>query len=638
MSQDLQITPPKTHGPKNAEQANHRLMALQAKALDATSNPIFITDPDGTILWANQAAQTNYGYRLDELVGQNPRILASGEHDQPFYRDLWETILAEKIWRGTIINRTKTGNLCHEEMTITPILGDKGSIESFIAIKQDITKRKRRDDALRLAIDGTAAKTGEAFFRASVRFLSRVSNVRCALIEEIINEAGTRARPLAVWLDDSFLPMGDHPIAGTPSETIVREARGLTCIDDLSEHFPATRELFPFKPQGYQGLPILNEEGLVIGHLAILDDAPLREDLDRDAILQLFAARAGAELLRHGAETRLRTAKEKAVTANEAKSQFIANVSHELRTPLNGILGYAQILARDESLTSPQREATNVIKRSGEHLLGLINDILDLSKVEADQTDLVPTAFRLDTFLADIIQAFAPRAKEKTIRLIQDIEGAAGAIVEADEKRLRQVLFNLVGNAIKFTDAGEVRLAIHRRGSHTSFVIADTGVGIPADELERVFDPFHQAGSRERRVKGTGLGLAISRKLVRLMGSDLHVESTPTVGSQFFFSLHLPTPLRPPKRKDLASQNDAPRMHREVETALSTLELEALQNICLQGDVLALRDRVATFRGRGATQDRFVDQILDLAANFRMKAIREVLREHLHRHTRGDTS
>jgi PAS domain S-box-containing protein len=246
---------------------------------------------------------------------------------------------------------------------------------------------------------------------------------------------------------------------------------------------------------------------------------------------ELEKAREEAEKARLAAES-----------ANRAKSTFLANMSHELRTPLNGILGYAQLLSRGNDLTAMQKKGLNIIQNSGEHLLTLLNDILDLSKIEVDQMELHPATFHLQNMLKGLVGTFQIRAEEKGINFDYECFANLPLGVHGDEKRLRQVLLNLLSNAIKFTSAGEVSLKAGMYRGKIRLQVEDTGIGIAPDALEHIFDPFYQAAQAVHHT-GTGLGLAISSKLVEMMGGELYVKSELGKGSVFWVDLDLPQKL-----------------------------------------------------------------------------------------------
>lgn len=312
-----------------------------------------------------------------------------------------------------------------------------------------------------------------------------------------------------------------------PSQADVEKAKAY--LSDLSRgiRIPYDLRLMRSDGQGLwiliNGTAIFDDTGAHLGTLCMLTDVTARRQ----------------------AEEALKTAKQKAELASQAKSEFLANMSHELRTPLNSIMGYAQILGRSQGLPEQTRSGVDIIYRSSCHLLTLINDVLDLSKIEARKLPLNPVALHLPTLLQGVVEMCQLKTEQKGIKFIYQPSPylPTGAIV--DEKRLRQVLLNLLGNAIKFTDTGSVtlRLEVQAHASNAAailFRVIDTGIGIAPENIDKLFSAFEQVGDRQRHSEGTGLGLAISQRIVQLMGGHIQVRSQLHQGSEFFFTIKLP--------------------------------------------------------------------------------------------------
>ena len=242
-----------------------------------------------------------------------------------------------------------------------------------------------------------------------------------------------------------------------------------------------------------------------------------------------------------GEQEILQKAKESAETASLAKSDFLANMSHELRTPLNSILGYAQLLQRYSLPPQKQTKVLNTIEQSGKHLLSLINEILDLSKIEAGQLQLQSTSFNLRQMLDNIVETMQTRAKSKGLSFKHEFPMETDQWLMTDKKRLLQVVINLLDNAIKYTKAGSVIFKVEKIGETYHFLVSDTGIGIAQEHLDDIFTSFHQLHQTQDYIEGTGLGLAISGRLVRLLGGQLQVNSQLGIGSQFWFDLDIAT-------------------------------------------------------------------------------------------------
>lgn len=452
------------------------------------------------------------------------------------------------------------GVLCHEhigaprEWTLDE-QNFAGSIAELVSLAFETSERKRAEDALRKAHDYLEQRVRERtaeLTEANARLTFEIADRQRA--EEALREAEEKYRSIVEnALEGIFQTTDDgRYLSANPSlarmygyDSTLQLISDLTDVRTQLYVEPRRRDVFVQQlnthgsVQGFES-QIYRRDGSVIW---ISEDA--RAVRDPSGRIVYFEGMVQDITARKAAAEALHQAKEAADAANRAKSEFLASMSHELRTPLNGILGYAQILARDPDITQKQKAGIEVIQRSGEHLLTLINDVLDLSKIEAQRLELQATEFHLPDFLQQIANVIRVRAEQSGLAFTYEPPPDVPLTVRGDEKRLRQVLLNLLGNAVKFTDHGRVTLKAGRvadspTGTGLRFEVQDTGRGIPNERLDEIFLPFQQITEPGRHVEGTGLGLAICKKLVSLMGGELGVRSTMGEGSCFWFTVDLP--------------------------------------------------------------------------------------------------
>ena len=501
---------------KLAEEALANAAAELAAIQTAISGAalIAITDVTGKIEQVNDNFVRSSKYSREELIGQDHRLLNSGLHPKEFIRDLWVTIANGKVWRNEICNRAKDGSLYWVDTTIAPILIECGKPVKYIAVRFNITARKLVEEEQK-KLD-QRLRDQQFYTRSLIE--SNIDAIMTTDPSGIITDVNKQMEALTGCTRDELIgaPFKDYFTDPQRAEAAIKRV--------LREKSVTDYELTARARDGKQTVVSYN--------------ATTFYDRNRKLEGVFAAARDVTERKRFEAE--LQQAKVAAESTSRTKSDFLASMSHEIRTPMNAIMGIADLLAKT-ALSTEQDKFVQIFRRAGDSLLNLINDILDLSKVESSQLELEWTGFSLNDYLEKVIELVAPRAHEKGLALVCEIAPSVSNDLVGDPTRLLQVLLNLLGNAIKFTNSGGVSLLVEQDPDSLvpialRFTVSDTGIGIPGEKLGQIFERFTQAdSSTTRRFGGSGLGLTISKCLVELMGGRIWVASEVGKGSVFAF-------------------------------------------------------------------------------------------------------
>lgn len=475
---------------------------------------VSITDVKGNITYVNEKFVEISGYSADELMGSNHRMVKSGEHSREFFREMWHSVANGKVWHGQVKNLSNNGQYYWVEATVVPFMDKEGKPYQYVSMRTDITTQKAMEQqvlAERRLLQSVMNTLGEGVYVLDVAG-------NCTYLNH-------EAEALIGWTAEEVIGKNLHdmlqPVSDDAGESSVRSC---TLMNKMYRS-----ETDYFKPKAGALFPIS------------IVASPMR---DGEKVIGMVAAFQNI-YERKSSESDLLQAKESAEAASLAKGDFLANMSHEIRTPMNGIIGMTE-LALDTELSSEQREYLKLVKSSADALLTIINDILDFSKIESGKLDIETTEFSLERMLRETMKSLAVRADQKQLELLLYIAADAPDRLLGDPGRLRQVIVNLVGNAIKFTRAGEIEVAVSCQPSAAEgcvrlrFSVRDTGIGIPEEKFHTIFESFSQADtSTTRRYGGTGLGLTISTQLVQLMGGQIGLDSEVGRGSNFYFALDM---------------------------------------------------------------------------------------------------
>jgi PAS domain S-box-containing protein len=528
-----------------------------------SSDAILYAWPDGRIESANPAACTMFGYSIDEFRTMG----RSGVMDTTDAR--LSSALEERSRSGRFSGELRCirrgGIVFTAELISTCFVDSRGNKRTIIQFR-NLTERKQTAEIDTFLSQAGSKTSDEPFFDALARFLAQTLQMDYVCIDRLEGDQ-LNATTLAVWHDGHFEDNVTYALSDTPCGEVVGQK--ICCFPaSVSHFFPRDQALQDLRAESYIGTTLWSHTGHPIGLIAVIGRRPLTNRLQAEFTIERIAMRAAGELERLIGELEIKElntdleqrvlartaelesvnqsltqAKEAAETANIAKSAFLANMSHEIRTPMNAILGMANLLRRG-GVTPVQAERLDKIDLASKHLLNTINDILDISKIEAGKFVIEEASVTIASLLSNVHSILAERSKAKGLQL--NIEAGNFPLnVQGDSTRVQQALLNYATNAIKFTESGSVTLrAILQENNDESllvrFEVQDSGIGIPPETMPRLFSAFEQAdNSTTRKYGGTGLGLAITRRLAELMGGAVGVESTPGVGSTFWFTVRL---------------------------------------------------------------------------------------------------
>jgi len=489
---------------------SNALSALEASSI------VSITDENGLITFVNDHFCQISQYEKSELLGLNQSVINAGFVSDAHLHAFMETVGQGRVWKGEVKNRAKDGTEFWLDMTVVPFLNDQGKVYRYVAIGSDVTTRKQNELML-------------------IETMEKLRDIENALDESSI-VAITDAKGVITYVNEKFCEISKYDREELMGRTHRVINSGFHPKSFFKEMWDTIKQgqvwRGEVKNQAKDGgeywmnttiVPFLDEEGVPKQFISIRTDITDR-------------VKAETELAERTAQ--LAKAHDEAIQASLIKSQFLANMSHELRTPLNAIIGYSEMLKEEaEELGEPVfAEDLSKISKAGNHLLALINDILDISKVEAGKMELLLETYQLSDLIQDVLTTIRPLVEGKGNRL--ETNCSEEGDITVDVTKLRQILLNLLSNANKFTEGGLIKFEVEKtiRDSKVGYVfrVQDTGIGMTQDHLSKIFQPFTQAdASTTRMYGGTGLGLAISQRFSQIMGGHIGVESVFGEGTIF---------------------------------------------------------------------------------------------------------
>lgn len=528
-----------------------------------------ITDVHGNIEYVNDRFVEITGYKKEEILGKNPRILKSGKTTPKTYQELWNAIGRGDTWKGIFINKKKSGEIYYEEAKISPILNHEKKTTHYVAIKEDISDRIRKEKELLEAkekAEESERKVKDLLVEMQIRNneitellagakkileISSFDKTAKILFESCKKLTGAKAGYVALLSETGeennvlFLDDGGDECTVDPNLPMpIRGLREQAYINKQPVYHNDfnNSEWVKFMPEGHVIMKNVLFAPLIIKNQAVgligLANKP-SNFTDADArIISAFGELASLALFNSQNIEELKIAKEKAEESDQLKSSFLANMSHEVRTPMNGIIGFSQFLKDPELSHENKLRYINIINESCQQLLSIVEDILEISKLETAQIEIINEEFNPEELSNNIYSQFKESCKQKGLEFTYQKNGADNQLMWADRIKVTQILKKLMSNALKFTHEGKIELGFNENKEYVEYYVKDTGIGIEPDLKDKIFDRFRQAETAMARTYGgTGLGLAIAKGYIELMKGEIWVESEKDMGSTFFVKI-----------------------------------------------------------------------------------------------------
>lgn len=557
---------------KKAEQELTKL----STAIKQSPAIMAIADPKGDLEYVNPKFTEITGYSMEEALGKNPRILKSGEHPKEMYKALWQTITSGKTWRGQFHNKKKNGELFWESATISPIHDHQGKIINYIKVAEDITEHKRKEEIQKIIYNLSNAVVTPIslhdFAKVVQEELTRIVDTKNFYIALYDKKSDSFSLTLHLDEKDKFTAF---PAGKTLTAYVLKTKKPLLATKEICDKLAQSGEieLVGAKSKAWLGVPLLLDEK-AIGVMAVQsyenEHAFNRSDIE---ILEIISRQLSISINRKKQEEELKTALEKAQESDRLKTAFLANMSHEIRTPMNGILGFTSLLNNPALGEAERQKYTSIIATSGERLLNTVNDLIDISKIEAGQIKVSEGEVSINKLLAEEYQFFSLEANAKGLSLVSiPTLNEVESIIITDKAKLHGILSNLIKNAIKFSPKGSVTFGYYLKNRFIEFFIKDTGVGIPKNRQQAVFNRFEQADvgtGYSRKFEGSGLGLAIAKAYVEMLGGKIGLTSEVGKGTTFYFTI-------PYNTKQVQGAQSTPQQEKPLQIEVANKHLDLL--------------------------------------------------------------